>query len=72
VPESAVTYDADGASVMTVDASNRVHKVLVTAGARGGGYVQLIKGPPAGTKVIKAAGSLLLDGDLVRPVEDAQ
>jgi HlyD family secretion protein len=72
VPESAVTYDADGASVMTVDANNRVHKALVVAGNRGGGYVQLLKGPVPGTKVIKAAGSLLLDGDLVRPVEDAQ
>jgi HlyD family secretion protein len=69
VPETAVRYDADGASVMTVDASNRVHRVLVTAGARGSGWVQLVKGPPAGARIVENAGALLLDGDLVRPVE---
>lgn len=69
VPETAIRYDADGASVMTVTADNRVHRVLVTAGARGSGWVQLIKGPPAGTRIVENAGALLLDGDLVRPVE---
>lgn len=69
VPETAVRYDADGASVMTVGADNRVRRVLVTAGARGGGWVQLVKGPPAGTRIVENAGALLLDGDLVRPVQ---
>jgi HlyD family secretion protein len=71
VPETAIRYDADGASVMTVDAANRVHRVLVTAGPRGSGWVQLIKGPPAGTRIVQNAAALLLDGDLVRPVEGA-
>jgi hypothetical protein len=31
--------------------------------------VQLIKGPPVGTRVVRESGGLLLDGDLVRPVE---
>ena len=69
VPESAIRYDADGASVMTVDASNRVHRVMVQVGARGSGLVQLVKGPPIGAKVVASSAALLLDGDLVRPVE---
>ncbi|MBW8815089.1 MAG: efflux RND transporter periplasmic adaptor subunit [Caulobacterales bacterium] len=69
VPETAIRYDADGASVMTLDAGNRVRRVPVTAGPRGSGWVQLVKGPPAGTRVVQNAAALLLDGDLVRPVE---
>jgi HlyD family secretion protein len=72
VPEGAIRYDADGASVMTVDANNRVHRVLVQTGARGSGLVQLIQGPPAGTRVVANASSLLLEGDLVRPQDAAQ
>lgn len=67
VPESAVRYDADGASVMTVGADNRVHRVLIQAGARGSGLVQLVQGPPVGTRVVANSASLLLEGDLVRP-----
>jgi HlyD family secretion protein len=70
VPDSAISYDADGASVMVVGADNRIHRVLVQTGQRGGGWVQLVKGPPAGTRVVRAAGGLLLDGDLIRPVEE--
>ena len=68
-PETAVRYDADGASVMVVGADNRVHRVMVQAGQRGGGLVQLIKGPPAGSRVVQNAAAFLLDGDLVRPAE---
>lgn len=71
VPEAAIRYDADGASVMVVGNDNRVHRVLVQAGARGSGLVQLVSGPPAGTRVVANSASLLLDGDLVRPVEGA-
>ena len=46
-PETAIRYDADGASVMTVDSRNRVKRATVQTGARGGGWVQLVKGPPA-------------------------
>lgn len=68
VPETAVRYDADGASVMTVDAKNRVKRTIVQTGARGGGWVALIKGPAAGTRVVQNAGAFLLDNDLVRPM----
>lgn len=71
VPESALRYDADGASVMVVGPDNRVHRALVQAGVRGSGLVQLIKGPPEGARVVASSASLLLDGDLVRPVEGA-
>lgn len=71
VPETAVRYDADGASVMVVQPDNRVKRVAVRTGMRGGGVVQLIDGPPAGARVVQNAASFLLDGDLVRPVEGA-
>lgn len=71
VPDTAVSYDADGASVMVVGADNRLHRTPVQTGQRGGGWVQLIKGPPLGARVVRSAGGLMLDGDLVRPVEGA-
>jgi HlyD family secretion protein len=66
-PETAVRYDADGASVMVVGADNRVRKALVQTGQRGAGLVQLAKGPPAGTRIVLNAAAFLLDGDLIRP-----
>jgi len=69
VPEAAIRYDADGAGVMVVGADNRVKRVMVQAGQRGGGMVQLVKGPPPGTRIVAAAAALMMDGDLVRPVE---
>jgi HlyD family secretion protein len=71
VPETAVRYDADGASVMVVGADNRVRRVPVRTGLRGGGLVQLVQGPPSGVRVVQNAGSFLLEGDRVRPVEGA-
>ncbi|WP_293381721.1 efflux RND transporter periplasmic adaptor subunit [Phenylobacterium sp. SCN 70-31] len=67
VPETAIRYDADGAKVVVVGADNRVKRVPVQAGARGGGYVEIVKGPPAGSRIVANAGALFLDGDLVRP-----
>jgi HlyD family secretion protein len=69
VPETAIRYDADGASVMTVNAQNRVKRVSVQTGARGGSYVQLVRGPAAGTRVVQNAAAFLLDNDLIKPVE---
>src|SRR5690606_9296039 len=40
VPETAIRYDANGASVMVVGADNRVHRAPIKVGARGGGLVQ--------------------------------
>jgi HlyD family secretion protein len=71
VPEAAVRYDADGASVMVVQANNRVKRVPVRTGLRGSGLVELVEGPPAGTRVVASAASFLLDGDVVKPTEGA-
>jgi HlyD family secretion protein len=69
VPETAVRYDADGASVMTVDANNRVHSVEVKTGRRASGYVELLQGPADGARVLLSAASFVLDGDPVRPID---
>ena len=68
VPETAVRYDGDGASVMVVGEDNRVKRVAVSTGARGGGLVELVRGPPAGALVVESAGSFLLENDMIRPV----
>lgn len=68
VPETALRYDADGASVMVVQPDNRVKRMHVRTGMRGSGLVQ-ISGPAAGVRVVANAASFLLDGDLVKPVE---
>lgn len=71
VPETAIRYDADGASVMVVGADNRVRRALVQTGQRGSGLVQLVKGPAVGSRVVLNAAAFLLDGDRVKPVEAA-
>lgn len=67
VPETAVRYDANGASVMVVGQDNKVSQVPVRTGERGGGLVELLSGPPAGTVVVAKAGAQLLSGDYVKP-----
>ena len=67
VPETAVRYDADGAAVLVVGADDRVIRVPVTTGQRGGGYVELLTGPPAGSRVVQKAATMLVPGDIVRP-----
>ena len=68
VPEAALRYDADGVRVMTVAADNKARAVPVKTGRRGGGYVELISGPPVGTRVLLGAASLVLEGDVVNPI----
>lgn len=68
-PDRAVSYDADGAAVYVVDPSNRVHRVPVRTGERSGGNVELVQGPPAGSRVLVTGASFVLDGDKVAPVE---
>ena len=68
VPEGALRYDADGVSVMAVGPDNRVKATPVRTGRRGGGYVELVAGPPAGARVLLGAASFVLEGDVVRPV----
>ena len=72
VPESAIRYDADGLSVMTVDSNNRAHQVAVKVGQKGGGWAQLIQGPPAGSRVVLGGASFVTDGDVIRPSAPAQ
>jgi HlyD family secretion protein len=68
VPETAVRYDADGASVMVVGSDDKVTRVPVTTGTRGGGLVELVTGPPVGSLVVEKASSMLVPGDTVKPV----
>jgi HlyD family secretion protein len=72
VPETAIRYDADGAAVMVVGPDNRVSRVAVTTGQHGGGFVELVTGPPAGTRVAAKYGTMLVAGDVVRPVPASQ
>jgi HlyD family secretion protein len=65
VPETAIRYDADGASVMVVGADNRVVQRPVKAGRRADGFVELVEGPEAGAKVLLGAASFVLPGDRV-------
>jgi HlyD family secretion protein len=67
LPETAVRYDASGASVMVVGADGRVSQKSVRTGDRGGGYVELLSGPPAGSVVVAKAASQILPGDYVKP-----
>jgi len=67
VPETAVRYDADGASVMVVGSDGKVARAAVTTGERGGGYVELLTGPPDGSRVVERAAAMLVPGDIVRP-----
>ncbi len=67
VPETAVRYDANGASVMVVGADGKVSLVPVHTGDHGGGYVELLTGPPPGTVVVAKAAAQLLPGDIVKP-----
>lgn len=69
VPETALRYDADGVSVMVVGPDNKVKSVGVKTGRRGGGYAELVSGPPEGTRVLLGASSIVLEGDTVRPVD---
>jgi len=72
IPEAAIRYEADGLYVMTVDGSNRAHQVAVKIGQKGGGWAQLVQGPPAGTRIVLGGASFVTDGDVVRPAPAQQ
>jgi HlyD family secretion protein len=69
VPESAIAYSANGPTVMTVDASSHAHVVQVKTGQHGGGYVELVQGPPEGSRVLLGGAAFVLEGDAVKTVE---
>lgn len=66
VPEAAIRFDADGASVSVIGADSRIKRVRVRTGLRGGGFVELIEGPPDGSRVAVQGSAFALDGDKVR------
>ncbi len=66
-PETAIRYEADGASMMVVGTDNRVRQVAVKTGQHEGGYVELIQGPPVGARVLLGGSTFVLPGDEVRP-----
>ena len=68
VPETAVRYDADGAAVLVVGSDSKLIRTAVTTGERGGGFVELLTGPPAGARVVAKAAAMLVPGDFVRAV----
>ncbi|HET6471707.1 MAG TPA: efflux RND transporter periplasmic adaptor subunit [Pseudomonadales bacterium] len=68
VPETAVLYDADGAAVMLVGSDDTISRVPVVTGERGSGYVELVTGPPVGSRVVAKAASMLVTGDKVTPI----
>ena len=70
VPASAIRYEAGGPSVMLVGDDNKVKQVPVKLGERSGDYVQLVEGPPAGSRVLAVGSSFTLDGDVIKPVEE--
>ncbi len=72
VPETAILYDADGAAVLLVGADNTISRVAIVTGQRGGGYVELVNGPPVGSRVVAKAAAMLVTGDKITPVEVSQ
>jgi HlyD family secretion protein len=70
VPAGAIRYESGDAALMVVGADNKVSRVTVKLGARVGDYVQIVEGPPAGTRVLARGAAFTLDGDVVQPVED--
>lgn len=68
IPEKAVQFEASGPQVTVIDARNRAKRVPVKTGARMDGLVELVQGPPAGSRIALGGGAFLLDGDLVTPV----
>jgi HlyD family secretion protein len=69
VSAGAIRYEA-GASVMLVAEGNRIKQVPVKLGERTGDYVQLVDGPPAGSRVLAVGSSFSLDGDVITPLEE--
>ncbi len=72
LPESAVRYDADGASVMELDKDVRVHRRTIQTGRHADGFVELRSGPAEGAQVAVKGAAFTLDGDKVRIVGEAK
>jgi HlyD family secretion protein len=46
--------------------------VPVKTGEHEGGYVEIVQGPPTGSRVLLGGSAFVLPGDLVRPIVDAR
>lgn len=68
IPEKAIQFESTGPQITVIDEQSRAKRMHVKTGARAGGYVELLQGPPVGTHIALGGGAFLLDGDLVRPV----
>ena len=66
VPEAAVHFDADGASVQVVDGKDRVSRVRVRTGRRAQGLVEVVSGLTAGQRVAVKGSAFVLNGDKVK------
>jgi HlyD family secretion protein len=71
VPEAAVHFDADGASVGVIGRGDRVHRMNVRTGRRAQGLVELVNGPAEGSRVAVKGSAFVLEGDKVRVSESA-
>lgn len=67
-PEAAIRFDADGPSMVVIQANDTARRVAVKTGRRAQGYVELTEGPPPGTRVALGGSAFLVEGDKVRPV----
>lgn len=66
VPERAVQYRAGGPTVTVIGAGDRVWRVAIRTGETGGGFVELVQGPPVGARVVMGGAAFVLPGDKVR------
>ena len=57
-------------NVYRVGDDNKVKQVPVKLGERSGDFVQLVQGPPAGSRVLAVGSSFTLDGDVIQAVEE--
>lgn len=66
VPEAAVHFDADGASVQVVDAKDKVSRLRVRTGRRAQGLVEIVSGLAEGQRVAVKGSAFVLNGDQVK------
>lgn len=71
VPETAISYDGNGAWVTVIEPGDIVRRVAVKTGRRGDGLIELTQGPAANTRVLTGSQDFVLDGDRVKPIAAA-
>jgi len=72
VPDTAVRYSSSGPTVMTLDNTSHAHEVDVRTGQHENGWVELVKGPPAGTRVLLGGSAFVLEGDKVQALTETE